>query len=209
MTQKILLPDLSVYALQIGAFANQANAEDTANTAKQRGGAGYILSDGTMRVLLSAYKTEADEKNVAGNLTATDGYQSYEYVLSAKGVTFNITAQQTNVDAIKDFFSATQTIHDSFYDLSASFDQKKSTAKDIMDKISQMKADADPKILAIDNMAQNGDTVLINMKTFTDGLEQVLATDLSGKSDVEISSQLKYNYIWISDLYRKFVGGIQ
>jgi hypothetical protein len=208
-SQKILLPDMSLYCLQIGAFNDQKNADDSATEARARGGAGYILTDGTKRVLLSGYKNEADEKSVAGNLTQTSGYQTYEYILSAKGVTFNITAQQNNIDAIKNFFTEAQTVHDAYYDLSVALDSQKSTAQEITDKISALKQQTDPMVLSIDNMAQGSDNVLKNMKTYADGLQQVLSTDLSGKSDVEISSQLKYNYIWISDLYKKFVAQIQ
>ncbi len=208
-TQKILLPDMTLYCLQIGAFNEQKNADETATEARNRGGAGYILTDGTMRVLLSGYKNEADMKNVAGNLSETSGYQTYEYPLTAKGVTFNITAQQNNIDTIKNFFTEAQTVHDAFYDLSVAFDSKKSTSQEVLDQISQMKAQTDPLVLSINNMAQGGDNVLKNMKTFADGLQQVLSVDLANKTDVEISSQLKYNYIWISDLYKNFVAQIQ
>lgn len=208
-SEKILLPDMTLYCLQIGAFNEQKNADDTATEAKGRGGAGYILTDGTMRVLLSGYKNEADQKSVAGSLAQTSGYQTYEYVLSAKGVTFNIQAQQNNIDSIKNFFTEAQTVHDAYYDLSVAFDSKKSTAAEITGKIAELKAQTDPLVLSISNMAQNGDKVLVNMKTFADGLQQVLSADLTNKSDVEISSQLKYNYIWISDLYKKFVAQIQ
>ncbi len=210
VNEKIVLPDLTVYALQTGVFAEQVNADEAATLAKQRGGAGYILTDGNMRVLLSAYKTEAEAKSVADNLKATESYETFEYLLSAKGVTFDITALQSNVNAIKDFFTACETIHNSFYDMYISFDKKEITADDVRTKINSLKADAVIKIQAVKDMdPKQADAVLTNLKEFANGLEQCLNTDLSGKTDVEISSQLKYNYIWVSDLYKKLIEGLK
>jgi hypothetical protein len=211
VNEKIVLPDLSVYALQTGVFAEQANADEAAAQAMQQGGAGYILtdSDGNMRVLLSAYKTEEEAKSVSENLKTTQNYETYEYVLSAKGVTFDITATQSNVDAIKDFFTSCETVHNQFYDMYIKFDKKEITADDVKTQISQMVNNTDPSIKSIKGMAQNGDAVLTNLMSFADGLENCLSMDLSGKSDVAISAQLKYNYIWVSDLYRKLIDGLK
>lgn len=209
VNEKILLPDLSVYALQLGVYAEQANADDAAGLAKERGGAGYILNDGNMRVLLSAYKTREEAKSVSDNLLSTENYETYEYDLPAKGVTFDITALRENVDAIKAFFETTKSIHDAYYDLTLKYDKKEITADDVLAALSGLKADAVPKIEAIQAMNKEGDAVLENMKNFADGLSECLRVDLSGKSDVEISSQLKYNYIWLSDLYRNFIDGFK
>lgn len=208
--EKIVLPDLTVYALQTGVFAEQVNADDAANLAKQRGGAGYILTDGNMRVLLCAYKTEAEAKSVSDNLKTTENYETFEYLLTAKGVTFDISAPQSNVDAIKDFFTLCETIHNAYYDMYISFDKKEITADDVRTKINSMKGDAVIKIQTIKDMDPNNEVpVLTNSKNFAAGLEECLNIDLSGKTDVEISSQLKYNYIWVSDLYKKLIDGLK
>lgn len=210
VNEKILLPDLSVYALQIGVYAEQANADEVAGIAKERGGAGYILNDGNMRVLLSAYKTRDEAKSVADNLLSAENYETYEYDLPAKGVTFDITVtHQENLDAIKAFFESTKSIHDSYYDLALKFDKKEITADDVAAALAGLKEDARSKIEAIQAMNKEGDAVLENMKNFADGLEQCLGVDIAGKTDVEISSQLKYNYIWLSDLYRNFIDGFK
>lgn len=211
VTEKIVLPDFTVYALQTGVFAEQANADEAAAAAIQQGGAGYILTDtdGNMRVLLSAYKTQEEAKSVADNLKTTQNYETYEYELSAKGVTFNITALQSNVDTIKNFFTSCDAIHNQFYDMYIKFDKKEITADDVRAQISQLATDTGSNIKAIQDMAQNGDAVLVNLKSFSDGLEECLNMDLSGKSDVAISSQLKYNYIWVSDLYKKLIDGLK
>ncbi len=209
VNEKIVLPDLSVFALQIGVYAEQANADEAAGLAQERGGAGYILNDGNMRVLLSAYETQDEAKSVSDNLLSTENYETYEYDLAAKGVTFDITAHQENLDAIRTFFEITKNIHDTYFDLTLKFDKKEITADDVLASLAGLREDAQPNIEAIQAMNKEGDTVLGNMKNFADGLEECLNVDLAGKTDVEISSQLKYNYIWLSDLYRNFIDGFK
>ncbi|NCB31788.1 MAG: SPOR domain-containing protein, partial [Clostridia bacterium] len=69
VSANIALPALDCYALQMGVFSSQDNAEKQAQALQGQGAGGYVLQDGDRyRVLAAGYAQEAEAKEVKDRL---------------------------------------------------------------------------------------------------------------------------------------------
>ncbi len=104
--ENVELPAISCFALQMGVFSSSENAASLSASIQERGGGGYVYSDGDMyRVLASGYSSEAEAREVKKQLT-DQGADCAVYDLSAPGVAFSITAGKDDILSIKDSFRA-------------------------------------------------------------------------------------------------------
>jgi hypothetical protein len=77
------VPPYSYYAVSTGTYPTRAEAVTAGMTLRQRGGAGYILTDENgFTVLASVYQKEGDAQTVADRLTA-EGTAAEVYVCAA------------------------------------------------------------------------------------------------------------------------------
>lgn len=204
--EKITLPDLTVYALQTGVYTVDEYAKSDADSAVQKGGAGYIYDDGEVkRVMLCAYPTLDDAKNVQEALKREQGMETWEYEISAKGPDFKITASKEDIDAIKNYFQFVDNTHITIYETFASLDKNSITEDDAKKIIKDIETKIQEQAEKLENMSESGNETIDKMQEFNNSIKECLKMDENDKFDVEISRNLKYNYILYTNTYQNFL----
>lgn len=105
-TLDIELGPMQFYAVQLGAYSTQESADAQAKLVRERGGAGYVLSDGNFRVLAGGYAEKADAETVKAQLE-TQGQDVYLYVPDPiAGLTLRVTGNADELEKVRTACSA-------------------------------------------------------------------------------------------------------
>mgnify|MGYP000595565203 CR=1 FL=1 len=81
-TRSLTLDEYRFYAIQFGAFDNDADARELTNSLTARGAAGYVLTDTRSRAIGAAYTSREDADKVCANLAAQN-IEAYVYEVAA------------------------------------------------------------------------------------------------------------------------------
>lgn len=208
-TQTITLPDLTVYALESGVYEQQGNADADALATSRRGGAGYIYDDRYLRVLVSAYATQEEADSVRETLKTEQNLETWPYTLQADGPSFKITAEERSIAAIESFFAFVADSHARIKDCFFAYDSNQTDASGVDGAMQQLGEELETQKQALAVLAEDDKDIVRAMKDFADELTPLFAKNYSEKSGVEISSDLKYNYIDYSVKYQSFLNSIK
>ncbi len=168
ITQTLQYPPFSIYAVQLGAFSEQANAVYQSQAVKTQGAAGYILLDqGLYRILATVFYEEADARSVKDNLLAQD-IDACVKPLVIDGLTLNITATAEQIAAIK-----------------AAHDQWLATAQ----ALAQIDRGYDSKIMTRQQVSSNVSDAILALKTAREAAQ--LAAAGSAQVDLVCAELLK------------------
>lgn len=208
ITEPLKANALSMYAIQMGAFADGENAEVFAQELRRRGGAGFVLDDDFHRVLAIGFQSEEDAKQVRDELKA-DGIESHVYKIASAGVDMNITATEANVNAIR---SAYLLWEDTFADLEAiiiDLDSGTIGPKEAYDKVKNIQSVMDEKHLELQRLNENQTNNLVLsglVDLFGRGVQSLNGILSQNSSDkVAISSKIKYTNIDMLILYKDYI----
>jgi hypothetical protein len=203
------LESAEFFAVQMGAFKSQTNADTEADTVRTRGGAGYVFFDGELyRVLASAYATEAEAKTVSDQLK-TDGIESGIFPLKANEVELRVTAGANVVAAMTGAFDALEKAREEMTSVSIAYDtneQSESQANEsigaIQDYISSALEELKSETISDNDIIMKLEAC---MEKILSGLEPLTA-DVNGALD--FSSRMKYTQIGIISDTIEFVKAI-
>jgi len=195
--------EISLFALQTGAFTDEANAKEAATLIIARGGAGYIAYDGELyRVLVAGYTDNANALSVKQTLLSDDVKTSV-FNLKSESLEFKIGAEQDKIDVIKacfdcvpDTVSALQQIifdSDNGKNVDNDITVLKQNVTDVAARFNSTIASDEPAIQRLGAYMQSFDETI-------NGIPQSTAV-----TEVEFSSQLKYNLISIVVDYAAFL----
>ncbi len=116
-------PALSCYALQMGVFASEENAENQAAQLKNQGAGGYVLQDGDRyRVLAAGYALESEAKEVKDRLIG-EGMDCTVFTISSPGATFRVNAEESQIDEVRSGFTALHTAQAALTEAAIAFDR--------------------------------------------------------------------------------------
>ena len=195
--------EITLYTLQIGAFSDESNAKTAAADIISRGGAGYIAYDGSLyRVLVSGY-TDSQSADSVKNTLENDSITTKTYELTSGYLEFKIGAKQEQIDAIAACFTIVPATVDTLQQIIFDAD----SGKDVDERIVAMQKEATgtkdlftAAITSDEAAIQRLDTY---MGAFCETINDIPVS--SAVSDVEFSSQLKYNLISIVIDYAAFL----
>jgi len=199
---------LSMYAIQMGAFTDGANAETFAQELRSRGGAGFILNDGFHRVLAIGFQSEEDAKKVRDELKV-DGIESHVYKIASAGVNMNITATEANVNAIRSAYLLWENTFATLENLIIDLDSGTIGPKEAYDKIKNIHSSMEEKHLELQelNANQTNNVILSGLvDLFRRGIQSfngILSQNSSDK--VAISSKIKYTNIDMLIQYKDYM----
>ncbi len=104
------MPAQAVYTLQTGVFSSSDNASTESKNIQAKGGAGYILQDGSSyRVLLSCYQQEDDAKNVKERLAESMETKVYPITVEAGKAYVQTDAQAKVLKEAQGLYEQTRT----------------------------------------------------------------------------------------------------
>ena len=205
VTGEIQLPAMECFALQMGVYSNEANADAQATALQHRGAGGYVMEDGgRYRVLAAAYSAEESLKQVREQLTA-EGLESAVYVFPAPDSTLRVTASQAQLDGIAAGFSALDALQRDMASASLTFDQQQQsvqTGRDTAAALLTRLRDASTAFLAA---ASADNAVLQATKDCFDAYDEALSVlaEYKTESFVDFSSKMKYTHICMAHAYAR------
>jgi len=205
----IVLPDLSLYALQSGIYEDPANAQDDALSVRAKGGAGYIYEDDYMRVVVSAYKDTADAKAVHDKLITQQNFETWEYTISAPEIKLNVKAPKSDIEKLNNFFAFVKTSSEQLEYFDEAYKSGKSSIQEIKDSAEAARSEFAVHAQLLLELGQDDGGILPYILELCDALSECFVFDADNKTDVEISSVLKYNYIKYTDVYSQFLNQIR
>ena len=99
--QEIVLSSSEWYALQLGAFENEAAAQELAEQYKLRGAAGYVWQDGRFRVLAAVYPLKEDAQLVREQLAVRHDIETYLYQVKLPEIHVRLSGMQGQLDILQ------------------------------------------------------------------------------------------------------------
>lgn len=96
-----VLPELDWYALQLGAFDNEASAQELAGRFRLRGAAGYLWYAERYRVLAAVYASETDARTVREQIREQHGVDSYTYHIHLPGAAVSMQGMRGQIEILK------------------------------------------------------------------------------------------------------------
>ena len=199
----ITAKELSLYALQVGAFSAESNAKEAASELVSKGGAGFVAFDGSYyRVLIAAYTTEDDAADVKSSLYEQN-VKTTIFNLKSGTLDFKIGAEQTQINAIKACFDIVPEVVVALQDIIYAADKGENVDDDIVSLQQSVGVVLEELEAAVP--ADSGAIQSLNsyMQGFCETINNIpLSSDVS---DVEFNSQLKYNLISIVVDYSAFL----
>lgn len=187
----------TVYALQVGVFDQEQNAEDMAQSLRSKGGAGYIVKEGeSYRVLISAYKTEAEAQNVKTRLVDEQKLDSKLYNIATEKVNIELSAPEEFLSQLEEAIQKSSETHDALLDLSLAYDKGEKTIDQVKDELKSLQENGKKIADAMGQIDQTGTVAAVSsIKTFYSRAESALGKLLDAETQVTMSSGIKSAYL--------------
>ncbi|MGI6706500.1 MAG: SPOR domain-containing protein [Clostridia bacterium] len=212
ITENLDIKGISIYGIQMGAFKDKNNAEALAKEIQDKGGAGFIIQDGTYyRVLASGYKDESDALKVKGQLSE-DKIDSRIFPIEVQGISLEITASEEKVRGIKEAFLKWRDSVDKVGNISL---QSNNSKMDIDDALSDAAGIRDEFMEMVNTLKKhdsgNGDNEIYQglIHLYEEGIKDLDEISRQNYTDlVEFLSEIRYTYIKMIDAYAKYIDAI-
>ncbi|MGE5494344.1 MAG: SPOR domain-containing protein [Burkholderiales bacterium] len=204
--QNLTASELSIFALQTGAFSDESNAKSAAGDIALRGGAGYIAYDGDLyRVLIAGYLSQSDADNVKTRLEG-EGIAAKVYNIKSGSLSFNIEAEQSQIDAIKACFDAVPQAAQSLQQIVYDSDKGQNVDADITALKERINLVTQNLNKAVSSEAAAIKSLQTYMGTFCETINNIPLS--SSVSSVEFLSKLKYTLIGVVVDYSAFLDSL-
>jgi hypothetical protein len=207
--QEVVWKEFTLYCLQMGVFESEDNARTLADSLKNQGAAGYMLSvDGKVRVLLSAYTSEGDAKEVRDRLIA-EGMDCTVYTLTCNKLELTITADQTRLPQIQPIFDRFASAMAKCSELAFALDASEVTQDEALIEVKALeeKMKQDAKSIEDSGYARSNTVVSAMLTLLTEG-DKALGVAAEGTENT-LSVRLKYAHLELVGLAVEFVGNAQ
>ena len=210
VSKTIELPQNAYFALQMGVFNNEQNAQDAAEQLRQQGGAGYILEDGGQyRVLMSAYHTQEEAQTVKERLQS-EGMDTSIYEFTSAATSFNVKGAETYVVIIQEVFGSLPTLIDEVYNLSIALDQGQMDLEAANESLSTLITNINEQNEQLGTIGSNSDNEVVgSLLSAVSSTKQLLDIAAKATTVAEMSTQLKYVQIQLIDQYLGVIGQIE
>jgi uncharacterized protein YaaQ len=201
--EEITAEEISLYALQTGAYSDKANGETAAGNIKSLGGAGYVAYDGGLyKVLVAGYTDESDANDVKTSLKS-QGVDATLFNLKSGSLTFKIGAEKEQIDAIKECFDAVPDTVETLQEIIFNADKGQNVDADITslkEKVSKASDDFSSAVSTDETAVQS---IRDYMNTFCETVNGLPSS--TSITSMEFSSGLKYALIQIVVDYSAFL----
>lgn len=203
-TTEITPPALTLYALQMGVYAQADNAKAQAASIQERGAAGYVLEDaGRYRVLAAAYQDEASLKTVREQLSA-QGMESAAYTMTGLQPKLKVTALGEQAAGLQAAFLALYEAEQALCEQALRFDAETRSVSEGQAAVQEIASALAEAQAAFSGLAQADSPVLAQLAAcYADCREAMtaLTTDDLQQSTVDYSAKMKYTHLYMADRY--------
>ena len=190
--KQVTLPGHTWYALQVGSFENEAQAQFTAESFRSRGAAGYILEKDGYRVLAAAYETRADAQAVQTNLREQHGVETLIVEIFQPEISLRLAGQQAQLTAIGDAWDAIEKLAGHLSGLSQQMDRRAESADGALPALASEKETLNAlnaRLLSL--FGETGHPAVRDVRALLSDLAAALPTGET-QSSVRLGAGIKY-----------------
>lgn len=205
VTGEVEVPAVECFALQMGVYSDENNAQSEANSLKARGAGGYVMEDdGRYRVLAAVYSAKESLTAVREQLQA-EGFESATYTFMAPNSVLRVTATQEQIDGLVAGFNALTELIEEMGEAAISFDQNNLSAAQGREMVKEILADFKEDSAPFLKVAEQNNPIISAAKTCYNTCEGALSelANYNTESTVDFSSKIKYTHISIVHAYAK------
>lgn len=128
--EELTLPGATWYALQLGAFENEAAARQISEQYARRGAAGYVWHDNRYRALAALYATQEDAQNVRVQLEKQHSIDTYLYPVELPAIRVRLSGMRGQLDILQAAFVHGGDLVSQLQRLSVSLDRQEANAQE-------------------------------------------------------------------------------
>lgn len=192
----VTLPGKSWYALQLGAFDNEAAAQALADAYRGRGAGGYLLQNGGCRVLAAAYPARAEAQAVQNQLKTQHGVDTVIVEITQPEITLRLTGPGSQLTALEDAYGAVWKLSEHASALSQALDQGRTDPETAAAALQSEQA----TLLALYRQlepfcAASGSRAVSDMAQLLRDAEQALGACLNTSGKTRLGAQIKYCHL--------------
>lgn len=188
------LDKFDVYALQAGAFSEEANANTLANELQSKGGAGYIYYDGEVyRVFIAAYVSQSDAENVKARLLAEQNMDSKVYTVSSDMVDIDIFVAEGDDIYLEGAMEIISDQQKEIISAALELDKGTLTPDAAVAKLNEIKTAA---ATFMDRFSDSEDASISAISAYSNSVYDSIGALLQNElTTVELSAQIKHFYM--------------
>lgn len=200
----------TVYALQVGLYAEEENAKQASQQLVSKGGAGFILKTNEgMRVLIAGYATREDAENVQQRLSKEQQMETSVYEISTQDVTVTVSADADAIAKVETAMGNANKYYSDLLGYAISFDKQQMNKEQLQQSITGMKNDAAAIKSNLQGLNASDNKVISALIAYYQTVESALAKAQSDMSEAALSSQIKEVYLEIGAAKVELVQNLQ
>lgn len=200
----------TIYALQVGLYAEEKNAQDASAQLVSKGGAGYILqTQEGMRVLIAGYATREDAENVQQRLASEQQMETSIYEMSTQALIVSVSVDADTIAKVEFAIANTNKYYNDLLGAAISFDKQELSKDALQQNIASLKAETASIRSDLQNLQATENNVIQSLATYYQKVENALAKAEGDLSDAALSSQIKSVYLEIGDAKMELVQNLQ
>lgn len=211
ISETIKVEPLSIFAIQMGAFSTEENANELAEEIQTRSGGGYIIKDEYYRVLAVGYMAEGDTNKVKEQLKEQN-IESQVYRISCPGANMQVTASAEKIEGVKSAYSLWRAQIEDMENIVKDLDGQAITGDKAHSKIVDMRDEMEDKLSEIREYkaAEESGAILSGLENiYKEGLSTLdKLIEENYQNEVAFSSKIKYTYIEMIYIYKNYMDGI-
>lgn len=197
LEQTFTLPESTFHAIQIGVYAERANADAQSAALRAVGAAGYVLPDGDrFRVLASAYPDVLSAQTVSAQLLEAE-IESRLHTLSRGEKKLTSTGTQQQLAVLGDAIDGVDPLLGALYDACIAFDKEKQSVADGIAAIVLLQSRAERVCTELAALPAEPSEGLAQIKAFYESvLEQTsVLAQAEEREQAAFSAGLKHMYL--------------
>ena len=205
---EIHMESRSFYALQLGAFSSEQNAQTEGRAVQQRAAGGYVYNDGVhYRVLAAVYNGRETAKTVKAQLMEQNSLDSSIYQIDVPAVALRVTAGEEQLAAVQTGFERMSTVCDELLKLCEQFDKEEKTIEAVQESLRKLAKTCREPAQILSSVKEGIAAELCReLEEKAQRLEECAEKGAGGRT--EFSSALKYAHISEVCAYSAFAGSI-
>lgn len=208
--KEMKLPGGTIFALQVGLYAEENNAKDASAQLVSKGGAGYILQTAEgKRVLIAGYATREDAENVQQRLLKEQQMQTSVFEMATQEMTVTVSSDADSLAKIEAALSSANKYYDDLMGYAISFDKQELDKAALQQNIAGMKSDAAGIKANLQKLEAGDNKVIGSLIAYYEKVETALAKAEADLSDAALSSQVKEVYLEIGAAKMELVRSLQ
>ena len=203
------LPAMTCYALQMGVYTTESNAEKQSVALQEVGAGGYIVQDGDRyRVLAAGYASQEELQQVRDQLTA-EGIDSAAYSLTAAPSKLVVTGTGAQVDALERALNGLTELQGGLCELAIAFDRDQQPVEEGQSSIAALASTVEGYLAGVSAVSTDQAVMVSLADCCRDILAQLQkATAMPEEDRAGFTAYLKYTCLFCAEAYCAFCDAV-